>query len=494
MKYKRFRKQTIYRISFLIGLDLFFIKKLKNMKRNAVLLLMMWLASVTMYAQVAINTDGSSATGGSVMLDVKSDTAGILIPRMSATDRDDIDNPVEGLMVYVNDQDAFYFYDGSAWKRVGEGVSPWNYSQTQDTIYRFDGSDTLVAIASDEPTLKVYGRISQTGTGKSVYVGEGAGSSVTSGGLNAGIGYNALKANTSGNENTATGSEALSANTTGKYNTASGYQALYSNQVGWRNTAVGYQALYSNGNAGTAYKGYDNTAVGFKSLYSNVDGNYNTAIGYYALNQNTGKSNVASGYYALNNNTSGEYNVGVGVHVLDDNTSGGNNTAVGHNALSSNTTGSNNTALGENAFSSGTAYSNSTALGNGTAITASNQVRIGNSSVTSIGGYADWTNISDKRAKKNIKENVAGLDFILKLRPVTYHLDMDAVARLNHTPDEYRDKTAEQAKAAELQVGFIAQEVERVANDIDFDFHGVDKPKNENDFYGLRYAELWCHW
>ena len=41
-----------------------------------------------------------------------------------------------------------------------------------------------------------------------------------------------------------------------------------------------------------------------------------------------------------------------------------------------------------------------------------------------------------------------------------------------------------------LQTGFIAQEVEQAAKESNYDFSGVDKPKNENDFYGLRYAEF----
>ena len=41
-----------------------------------------------------------------------------------------------------------------------------------------------------------------------------------------------------------------------------------------------------------------------------------------------------------------------------------------------------------------------------------------------------------------------------------------------------------------LQTGFIAQEVEQAAKASNYDFSGVDKPKNENDFYGLRYAEF----
>ena len=39
-------------------------------------------------------------------------------------------------------------------------------------------------------------------------------------------------------------------------------------------------------------------------------------------------------------------------------------------------------------------------------------------------------------------------------------------------------------------VGFIAREVEAAAKEIGYNFSGVDKPKNDKDIYGLRYAEF----
>jgi hypothetical protein len=66
-------------------------------------------------------------------------------------------------------------------------------------------------------------------------------------------------------------------------------------------------------------------------------------------------------------------------------------------------------------------------LGNNVTPTASNQVRIGNSSVTSIGGQVGWTTFSDGRYKKNIKENVPGLAFINQLKPITYTLDITGI-------------------------------------------------------------------
>jgi hypothetical protein len=38
--------------------------------------------------------------------------------------------------------------------------------------------------------------------------------------------------------------------------------------------------------------------------------------------------------------------------------------------------------------------------------------------------------------------------------------------------------------------GFIAQEVEQAAQETNYNFSGVHKPKNDKDLYGLTYAEF----
>ena len=103
---------------------------------------------------------------------------------------------------------------------------------------------------------------------------------------------------------------------------------------------------------------------------------------------------------------------------------------------------------------------------------------------------ANWTNVSDKRFKKNVQENVPGLSFITKLKPVTYSLDLDAIHGYLKTPDNIRKPETETEKKQEIQTGFIAQDVEKAANELGFEFSGVDKPKNNQDYYGLRYAEF----
>ena len=62
---------------------------------------------------VGINTTTPNA---SAALDVVSTTQGMLVPRMTATQRGLISSPATGLMVYQSDAPAgFYFYNGTAW-------------------------------------------------------------------------------------------------------------------------------------------------------------------------------------------------------------------------------------------------------------------------------------------------------------------------------------------------------------------------------------------
>ncbi len=327
------------------------------------------------------------------------------------------------------------------------------------------------------------------------------------------IGRNSGNFTMTGYSNTAFGIGSLNSNTTGNYNTSNGYDALYLNTTGYSNTAIGTIALYSN------TTGYDNTANGLRALYSNTIGHENTATGSNALMLNiAGNYNTANGFRALYSNTYGYDNTASGRDALYSNTSGYTNTAIGFNALYPNTTQSNNTAVGCSAgdiytFSGGTFlgnfaypdasdYSNVMGLGYISRPTASNQVRIGNTGVSSIGGYAGWTNLSDARYKTSVQENVSGLDFILKLRPITYKLDVNKLAadlgedrrrdengniKIESLPEDIK---ARNEKSQIVYTGFIAQEVEKIAKEIGFDFSGIDAPKNEYDFYGLRYAEF----
>ena len=60
-------------------------------------------------AQIAVNNDGSSPDA-SAMLDVTSSNKGILIPRMTTTERTAISSPATGLLVYDTDFNSFWYY------------------------------------------------------------------------------------------------------------------------------------------------------------------------------------------------------------------------------------------------------------------------------------------------------------------------------------------------------------------------------------------------
>jgi hypothetical protein len=389
--------------------------------------------------------------------------------------------------------------------------------------------------------------LSNEGT-QNTFLGISAGNAITTGSNNTALGYQALLSNTTGERNTAIGASAMISNTSGSANTAVGGSTLSQNTTGVSNTAVGEQALRDNNGSNNTALGYgtlvinttgvsntatgavallyntvgnNNTAHGAAALYSNTVGELNTATGVIALRSNTtGNQNTANGYSALSSMITGERNTAMGVEAILDNTAGSDNTGIGWQALRSNG-GGGNTAIGHGAGKNfhtssctflGTLaeslgqFANSTAIGYQTAITATDQVRVGNSSVTSIGGFADWTNFSDERYKKNIKEDVPGLAFITQLKPITYTLDieglektMKANARQMNTVAGKRavqpaisqqEIASQKARAKEIHTGFAAQEVEAVAKKLNYSFHGVDAPKNDRDFYGLRYAEF----
>lgn len=334
-----------------------------------------------------------------------------------------------------------------------------------------------------------------------------------SGTLNTAIGYNTLYLNTTGNSNVAVGAGSLYKNTTGGGNVALGYNTLAANQTGVSNTATGYAAMAYNttgfGNTASGITalyqnttGYTNSAFGDLSLFNNTTGFNNVAVGnkaLYTATQNSG--NVAIGdstLYAYSDGSFTDYMVAIGSGTLSGNTTGYYNTAVGGSSMKTNATGYANTTLGTYSNVGASNLTNATAIGYATVVDASNKVRVGNTSVISIGGQVGWTIFSDGRYKRNIKENVKGLEFINALRPVTYTVDVRSLNNELHKNIQYKEEertnnTMQQksdAASAIVHTGFIAQEVEAAAKKLNFDFDGVDKPAVKDGLYGLRYDEF----
>ncbi len=338
---------------------------------------------------------------------------------------------------------------------------------------------------------------------------------------NTAVGSASMYENISGSDNVAIGSISLQNNKTGNENVAVGSGALMNNLVSY-NVAVGKSAMLSN------TTGYYNTASGFVSLINNTTGSYNTANGYLSLYVNTtGNANAAFGSEALSSNTTGTGNGGYGQEANPTTTTGWNNIGIGFHSLGNidyggnrilgNQIGYDNIAFGlvagdrignncnqsafigpfANVITNDTNVSNSTAIGNGALVFQDNMMRLGNSAVNRIESQVGLTVVSDGRYKFNVKEEVKGLDFIKKLRPVVYQYDTEKMDKtwmgeefntmIKHNPQLLNDYQ----KASQIRYsGFIAQEVEAAAKALNYNFSGISKPENADGHYGLDYASF----
>lgn len=325
---------------------------------------------------------------------------------------------------------------------------------------------------------------------------------------NTGFGYqNFAGMSSTGHSNSSLGYQASYSNTTGSWNTGIGNQALYGTTTGIGNSGVGSGALYS-----TSTSSY-NTALGLNALYYNTTGANNTAVGNAALQTNTTLSNlvavgdsalftlssggfdVAVGAKTLTAATSAAYNTAIGYRSAAKATTGGYNVAVGASTLSTAVTAHNNTALGYAADISNDTIQNSTAIGNGAVVNASNKIRFGNSAVTVVEGNAVYS-VSDKRFKKDIKDEVKGLAFIRKLRPVVYNLEARKFDEfvMKKIDKGQRDAILNQNNYTEAEgirrSGFLAQEVEVAAKAANYSFDGLHVPSNGEDNYSLSYTSF----
>lgn len=71
---------------------------------------------------MAVNGTGAAADN-SAILDVSTTTQGMLVPRMTAAQRNAIGSPATSLLVFQTDgAPGFYFYDGSTWMSLGGGA------------------------------------------------------------------------------------------------------------------------------------------------------------------------------------------------------------------------------------------------------------------------------------------------------------------------------------------------------------------------------------
>jgi uncharacterized protein (TIGR02145 family) len=131
------------------------------MKTLSFIIVILLINSRLLLSQVAINTEGASPDN-SAMLDVKSTTKGMLIPRMTITERNGIASPANGLLIFCTGDNQYYSNKGTP------AVPNWVMVSSQ---WFFNGSDIYfiggrVGLSKTNPayTLDVLGDINFSGT------------------------------------------------------------------------------------------------------------------------------------------------------------------------------------------------------------------------------------------------------------------------------------------------------------------------------------------
>ena len=371
--------------------------------------------SSSVFAQVGIGT--TTPQGALDIVTVAGAHNGLLIPRVpltiGTTNALPLVAPTVSEMIYNTSTvggatPGFYFWNGTSWVRFATGAS---------TGWLTTGNAGLTA-----------------GTN---FIGTTDAVDVSFKRSNAAAGF-------IGATSTAFGVSALAANT-GTNNTAFGTNALAANNSPGDNTAIGTNALAANTlNAGA---GNFNTAVGSSSLAALNGGARNTAVGSLALSAASGNAsldNVAVGYNALAGSGTITQSVAVGSGALSAAGTGSTrSTAIGFNAGNSISTSIDNVIIGNVAQGFGPVARNQIVIGYNASATADNQVTLGNASIGVLRCAATTiTALSDRRDKADIVKLAEGIEFVKKLKPVTYTWN-----------------TRDQSKVGIKAAGFIAQDL-----------------------------------
>ncbi len=127
------------------------------MKIKYFLLTAVILLTTNTFAQIGIGTNTPAASAALEVSSI-SNNKGILIPRITATQKDAINNPVEGLMIYQTTAPVgFYFYTGNSWillvsqtdlnlkvaKVSGKDLSSNDYTSAEKTkVSNLSGTNT----------------------------------------------------------------------------------------------------------------------------------------------------------------------------------------------------------------------------------------------------------------------------------------------------------------------------------------------------------------
>ncbi|WP_430400535.1 hypothetical protein [Flavobacterium sp.] len=133
-------------------------------------------------AQVGIGTTSPNASS---MLDITSTNSGVLIPRMTLTQKNAIASPATGLLIYQTDGvSGFWYFNGTIWTTFGGADNDWTVSGTE----MYNANTGNVGVGNTAPSAKFHitGTTVPAGGGPSTLYSNDFSSGTLSNTLNAG--------------------------------------------------------------------------------------------------------------------------------------------------------------------------------------------------------------------------------------------------------------------------------------------------------------------
>lgn len=108
---------------------------------------------------VISNAGGTDIPYSASILDIRSSTRGVLLPRMSTGSRDAIGSPQAGLLLYNSTTNQFNYHDGAAWQQAFFG-NQWSVNGAK---YYYNGGNVGIGVADPLYKLHVNGNLHSTG-------------------------------------------------------------------------------------------------------------------------------------------------------------------------------------------------------------------------------------------------------------------------------------------------------------------------------------------
>src|SRR4030095_3440485 len=140
-----------------------------------------------LFSQVGISTSPIIPNISS-MLDIVSTSKGILIPRMTSAERNLIGSPATSLLIYNTTIGSYEYYNGTTWMAIAAGKLKELSDADGDTKINVEptaDADIIQFTANGVPIAYFNSKsLQMSGPGSSLYIGEDAGNSSTTGTYN----------------------------------------------------------------------------------------------------------------------------------------------------------------------------------------------------------------------------------------------------------------------------------------------------------------------